>query len=57
MNLLTLATGQNDKSGASALATEYIAFGFCAWFILQYLRGYKPFVTVMEKDITLNNTI
>ena len=29
------------------------ADGFCAWFILQHLRGYKPFITVMEKEETL----
>ncbi|GHT58438.1 hypothetical protein FACS18945_4320 [Bacteroidia bacterium] len=25
------------------------AEGFRAWFILQHYRGYRPFVTVMEK--------
>lgn len=29
---------------------EQMALGFCAWFILQHLRGYKPFVTIMEKE-------
>ena len=24
------------------------ADGFCSWFILQYMRGYKPFVTMMS---------
>ncbi|MDT9499310.1 DUF3289 family protein [Capnocytophaga canimorsus] len=32
---------------------EQMALGFCAWFILQHLRGYKPFVTIMEKEQTL----
>ena len=35
-----------------------MARGFCAWFILQHLRGYKPFITktAFEKEFsgTLN---
>lgn len=27
--------------------------GFCSWFILQYKRGYKPFVTMMSKEIEI----
>ena len=33
----------------AALASD-MARGFCAWFILQHLRGYKPFITIMEKE-------
>ena len=29
------------------------ADGFCSWFILQYIRGYKPFVTLMSKEINI----
>lgn len=29
------------------------ADGFCSWFILQYKRGYKPFVTMMSKEIEI----
>ncbi|MBM6671226.1 MULTISPECIES: DUF3289 family protein [Bacteroidaceae] len=36
------------KSGLGQGIAEDVANGFCAWFILQHLRGYKPFVTVME---------
>ncbi len=37
------------KTGMGQAIAEEVADGFCAWFILQHLRGYKPFVTVMEK--------
>ena len=37
------------ESGVASTIANGIAEGFCAWFILQHLRGYKPFVTIMEK--------
>lgn len=37
------------ESGVASTTANGIAEGFCAWFILQHLRGYKPFVTIMEK--------
>ena len=37
--------------GASDVLFEEAAEGFCAWFILQHMRGYKPFVTMMSKEI------
>ena len=27
------------------LLANNMAQGFCSWFILQHLRGYKPFIT------------
>jgi len=30
-----------------------VADGFCAWFIVQYRRGYKPFFTMMRKEIKI----
>ena len=33
--------------------TNQAAEGFRAWFILQHYRGYRPFITVMEKEITI----
>lgn len=33
------------------------ADGFCSWFILQYIRGYKPFVTMMTKELTIEGNI
>jgi hypothetical protein len=31
--------------------------GFYSWYVLQWQRGYKPFVTVMPMNITINGTI
>lgn len=31
--------------------------GFRAWFILQHIRGYRPFITVMENDFDINGKI
>ena len=33
------------------------ADGFCSWFILQYLKGYKPFVTMMSKEIEIEGRL
>jgi len=33
--------------------TSIAAAGFRAWFILQHYRGYRPFITIMEKEIEL----
>lgn len=33
------------------------ADGFCSWFILQYKRGYKPFVTMMSKEIEIEGRL
>ncbi|MFK8274975.1 DUF3289 family protein [Capnocytophaga cynodegmi] len=43
--------GSLESSGYNPV--EQMALGFCAWFILQHLRGYKPFVTIMKKEQTL----
>ena len=42
-----------SKNWKVAPLASDMAQGFCAWFILQHLRGYKPFVTIMEKEQTL----
>ena len=39
--------------GKTDLILQEAADGFCAWFILQYRRGYKPFVTMMRKEIKI----
>jgi hypothetical protein len=31
--------------------------GFRAWYILQHLRGYKPFITVMENEFDITDTL
>lgn len=31
--------------------------GFRAWYVLQYIRGYKPFITSMECIIPINNLL
>ena len=36
---------------------EAAAEGFRAWFILQHCKGYKPFVTIMEEDMTLEGRL
>ena len=43
--------------GASDVLFEEAAEGFCSWFILQYMRGYKPFVTMMSKEIILQGQL
>ncbi len=61
---LTGITRPRDDQGTAL--TEYGAFdvlfeeaaeGFCSWFILQYMRGYKPFVTMMSKEIILQGQL
>lgn len=37
-----------SDTGASDIFFREAADGFCSWFILQYMRGYKPFVTMMS---------
>jgi hypothetical protein len=57
--LESLTTPHNDKGplsfGMSPVEAieEEVADGFCAWFILQHLKGYRPFVTIMEKAETI----
>ena len=43
--------------GASDGLFEEAAEGFCSWFILQYMRGYKPFVTMMSKEIIIQGQL
>lgn len=31
--------------------------GFCAWFILQRLRGYKPFITKITFEKEFSGTL
>ena len=31
--------------------------GLCAWVILQYMRGYKPFVTMILKETNFENVL
>lgn len=45
------------KYGASDVLFEEAAEGFCSWFILQYMRGYKPFVTMMSKEIIIQGQL
>jgi hypothetical protein len=45
------------KQSVARSVAEEVANGFCAWFILQHLRGYKPFVTIMETEETLTFSI
>ena len=33
------------------------AASFRAWFILQHYRGYRPFVTIMEKEIPIEGQL
>ena len=61
---LTGATRPRDDQGAalteygaSDVLLEEAAEVFCAWFILQYMRGYKPFVTMMSKEIILQGQL
>ena len=39
--------------GVSDIFFQEAAEGFCSWFILQHMRGYKPFVTMMSKEIII----
>ena len=39
--------------GKTDLILQEAADGFCGWFILQCRRGYKPFVTMMRKEIKI----
>ena len=43
--------------GSSDMLFEEAAEGFCSWFILQYMRGYKPFVTMMSKEIIIQGQL
>ena len=61
---LTGATRPRDDQGvaltaygASDMLFEEAAEGFCSWFILQYMRGYKPFVTMMSKEIIIQGLL
>ena len=40
----------------AALASD-MARGFCAWFILQHLRGYKPFITKITFEKEFSGTL
>ena len=46
-----------SEYGASDVLLEEAAEGFCSWFILQYMRGYKPFVTMMSKEIIIQGQL
>ena len=46
-----------SDTGASDIFFQEAAEGFCSWFILQYMRGYKPFVTMMSKEIEINDIL
>ena len=43
--------------GKTDLLLQEAADGFCAWFILQYRRGYKPFVRMMRKEIKIEGGV
>lgn len=45
------------KQGLVTAIAEEVSRGFCAWFILQHFRGYKPFVTIMEEEETIKINI
>ena len=40
-------------SGVNAVL-EVAARGFRAWFILQHYFGYRPFITVLERDFDVS---
>ena len=42
---------QLSNYGATDAIFEEAANGVFSWFILQYMRGYKPFVTIVLKVI------
>ncbi|MDY3942927.1 MAG: hypothetical protein SOY99_01655 [Alloprevotella sp.] len=46
-----------SEYGTFDLLFKEAAEGFCAWFILQYRRGYKPFVTMMSKEIIIQGQL
>ena len=48
-----------DRAGKLAPDSicQQAADGFCSWFILQYKRGYKPFVTMMSKEIEIEGRL
>ncbi|WP_212126111.1 DUF3289 family protein, partial [Bacteroides pyogenes] len=46
-----------SDTGVSDIFFQEAADGFCSWFILQYMRGYKPFVTMMSKEIDIEKTL
>ena len=48
-----------DRAGKLAPDSicQQAADGFCSWFILQYKRGYKPFVTMMSKEIEMEGRL
>ena len=43
--------------GKTDLILQEAADGFCAWFILQYRRGYKPFATMISKEIIIQGRL
>ena len=44
-----------SDTGVSDIFFQEAADGFCSWFILQYMRGYKPFVTLLNFQMTFNS--
>ena len=38
---------RDERIGISDTILNELADSFCSWFILQYMRGYKPFITIM----------
>ena len=62
--ILSEATRYRDEDGkpiseygASDGLFKAAAEVFCAWFILQYMRGYKPFVTMMSEEIIIQGQL
>ena len=43
--------------GKTDLILQEAAGGFCAWFILQYMRGYNPFVAMMSKETIIQGQL
>lgn len=46
-----------SETGVSDIFFQEAADGFCSWFILQYMKGYKPFVTMMSKEIEIEGRL
>lgn len=46
-----------SDTGVADSFFQEAADGFCSWFILQYMRGYKPFVTMMSKEVDIEQTL
>jgi hypothetical protein len=47
-----------NKTIITASLTSLVLFeGFRAWFILQHLRGYKPFITVVENQYEISEAL